>query len=347
MTVRDPFVLGSGNTDADNLVDKLIGNAYQVVKYVAINMRGLTVISDNMVKISAVYDNLAALQSIQQNLEMLNVVAENVVPLAALGAEIDKLLAIYDNLTAITNVSANMADVVAVADKLPELTLIATQLDSIIDTLDNLASTGGAGMVGTLDGITVQVALYNRFTKDDLTSVVDGETGATHIGYNRLGAPDVGTTVFLALRALEAFQAALPQDLASTTDVAKGPALVGFNEALAYAAGSLGAFVKTLDKAPRSSVLTPTTGAAAVGDRVRNPTPSITNPVIDRVCITAGTPGTWRATSWLTLVGTTPQRPVLTVNDMGVMYMDTTLTAAGKPIWWNGAVWVDATGVAV
>jgi hypothetical protein len=26
------------------------------------------------------------------------------------------------------------------------------------------------------------------------------------------------------------------------------------------------------------------------------------------------------------------------------MYFDTTLAAAGKPIWWTGSGWVDATG---
>ncbi len=33
--------------------------------------------------------------------------------------------------------------------------------------------------------------------------------------------------------------------------------------------------------------------------------------------------------------------------EFGVMYMDTTLDADGKPIWWNGTAWVDATGAVV
>ncbi len=42
--------------------------------------------------------------------------------------------------------------------------------------------------------------------------------------------------------------------------------------------------------------------------------------------------------------GTTSQRPSADEIYIGYMYFDTTL---GKPIWWNGSAWVDATGTAV
>ncbi|HEY0286683.1 MAG TPA: hypothetical protein VGC62_06680, partial [Pseudomonas sp.] len=54
--------------------------------------------------------------------------------------------------------------------------------------------------------------------------------------------------------------------------------------------------------------------------------------------------GPW---SVLSVSGTTANRPVLTASDVGVGYLDTTLAAAGKPITWNGASWVDATGAVV
>ena len=44
---------------------------------------------------------------------------------------------------------------------------------------------------------------------------------------------------------------------------------------------------------------------------------------------------------------TTANRPTLTSADVGVMYMDNTLDIDGKPIWWNGTAWVDATGATV
>lgn len=46
-------------------------------------------------------------------------------------------------------------------------------------------------------------------------------------------------------------------------------------------------------------------------------------------------------------IGSTGGRPALSANDAGYAYLDTTLHANGKPIWWNGALWVDAAGVSV
>lgn len=44
---------------------------------------------------------------------------------------------------------------------------------------------------------------------------------------------------------------------------------------------------------------------------------------------------------------TTANRPAPASTDIGMMFLDTTLDADGKPIWWTGTVWVDATGAAV
>jgi hypothetical protein len=43
-------------------------------------------------------------------------------------------------------------------------------------------------------------------------------------------------------------------------------------------------------------------------------------------------------------IGTTALRPT---PDFPGLYFDTTLAAAGKPIWWTGSDWVDATGTVV
>ncbi len=54
------------------------------------------------------------------------------------------------------------------------------------------------------------------------------------------------------------------------------------------------------------------------------------------------------------LKNTTGNRPTKTTLGLasdsgwvGYLYLDTTLDADGKPIWWNGAAWVDATGATV
>lgn len=47
------------------------------------------------------------------------------------------------------------------------------------------------------------------------------------------------------------------------------------------------------------------------------------------------------------LKGNTASRPTLTAAHVGAMHFDTTLDADGKPIWWTGTAWVDATGATV
>jgi hypothetical protein len=44
---------------------------------------------------------------------------------------------------------------------------------------------------------------------------------------------------------------------------------------------------------------------------------------------------------------TTTNRPTVSANDIGLLYLDTTLDADGKPIWYNGTAWVDGTGAVV
>jgi hypothetical protein len=91
----------------------------------------------------------------------------------------------------------------------------------------------------------------------------------------------------------------------------------------------------------------PTTGTWSRGDIALNNDPRDASPVVEWRCQYGGTPGTWRAASWLVTRGATVSRPTLTANDAGVQHLDTTLAAAGKPITWTGTVWVDATGAAV
>lgn len=42
--------------------------------------------------------------------------------------------------------------------------------------------------------------------------------------------------------------------------------------------------------------------------------------------------------------GITSARPTLTTADAGFQYYDTTI---GKPVWWSGTAWKDASGIAV
>lgn len=91
----------------------------------------------------------------------------------------------------------------------------------------------------------------------------------------------------------------------------------------------------------------PTAGSYNAGDRIVRTNPSAASTVTEWTCYASGTPGTWSASGWVVLRGPTASRPALGNLDVGVMYLDTTLVGAGKPIWWTGTAWVDATGATV
>lgn len=48
---------------------------------------------------------------------------------------------------------------------------------------------------------------------------------------------------------------------------------------------------------------------------------------------------------FVTMNGITADRPKSSI--MGQSYFDTSLATNGKPVWWNGKGWVDATGTFV
>lgn len=90
----------------------------------------------------------------------------------------------------------------------------------------------------------------------------------------------------------------------------------------------------------------PTVGTWLRGDIIILKAPFISG-VSEYVCTTGGSPGTWRASKWVTGRGITASRPSLTANDTGVTYLDNTINANGTLITWNGSAWVDATGAVV
>lgn len=90
----------------------------------------------------------------------------------------------------------------------------------------------------------------------------------------------------------------------------------------------------------------PTVGTWLRGDTIIVKFPSIGSVAMYR-CTTGGSPGTWRACGHVSGRGITASRPTLTANDNGVLYLDNTLNANGKPIWWNGTAWVDSEGAVV
>ncbi|MNQ84332.1 hypothetical protein D3C85_994560 [compost metagenome] len=113
---------------------------------------------------------------------------------------------------------------------------------------------------------------------------------------------------------------------------------------------TIGPYLLQENPTPRPRVFygtsAPTVGAWLRGDRIVIRAPFIGG-VTEYICTTAGSPGTWRASQWLTGRGATAGRPTLSANDTGVTFLDNTLAAGGKIVIWNGTAWVDATGAVV
>ena len=88
--------------------------------------------------------------------------------------------------------------------------------------------------------------------------------------------------------------------------------------------------------------------AGLIGMRVYLPEAAYGTPSEYTATTNSASASTWRQSGQAGVSkNTTANRPTLAATDIGVVYMDTTLDADGKPIWYNGTAWVDATGAVV
>lgn len=132
MTTSAPF----GNAgdccspNYDTTVDQLLGNAYQVVKFVAMRMPFIKSLSDNI-------DDLIALAG---SLENLNELAADLPQLMQLQAELQKLLALYTNLSDLVQVADNLPQLLLVHDNLPQIQIVVDNLTQIQTVVTNIAS---------------------------------------------------------------------------------------------------------------------------------------------------------------------------------------------------------------
>lgn len=81
------------------------------------------------------------------------------------------------------------------------------------------------------------------------------------------------------------------------------------------------------------------------GDRIISAAPVN---VTEWVCLASSdSVAQYARSSGVSRQGNTASRPALTTQDAGQMHFDTSLASAGKPIYWTGTQWVDATGAPV
>lgn len=216
---------------------------------------------------------------------------------------------------------------------------------------------------GSTSTLSVQeVADYAAAEAGDVVSVngvEPNEQGVVILAPSDLGATTVGAAVFeaadapTALAAIGGLAAAGTAAQATKLATARAITLTGNATGTANFDGSAAADIDVT--IPTGTVSAP--GILQIGDGLGLQSPGVlglaapgnaklggiyqpnaptgldvTNGILTSPGLTKGT------------TGTTAQRPTLAVGDAGYLFFDTTL---GHPIWWKGAVWVDATGTNV
>lgn len=199
MTTSAPF----GNAgdccspNYDTTVDQLLGNAYQVVKFVAMRMPFIKRVSDHIDEVIAVaqiadklsdlhaklpellalrdalakllvlYDNLQALLlvstnmpqilTVHDNLPQIQTIIDNLSDIKKVAADVVKIVAVADSLTEILNVNANMAAILNVNNN---LTVVKNVSDNMTDVRN--VSTNMVSVKGVNDNMAEILAVYSK-----------------------------------------------------------------------------------------------------------------------------------------------------------------------------------------
>jgi hypothetical protein len=192
------------------------------------------------------------------------------------------------------------------------------------------------------DGLILDGDCYlNKVHNNKFVNVGNGNTSKSFIRVKGTSYTNTFTNnIFIQQSALNAQNGIIEEFLADYNS-ADNNQMLSFISKQYQNAGANTYFVSRL-----TQPLPPASGTWLKGAVVNVAFPDIGKPT-RYVCTASGTPGTWRVDKYTTNRSTTGSRPTLTANDAGVIYLDTTLDADGKPIWWNGTSWVDATGAIV
>jgi hypothetical protein len=167
------------------LVEKMLGNSYQIVRYVAQQMAYIKSLSDNMTSIVNVSDSI----------ENIAITHENIAKMEDILDELDKLTVVHTNIDSVVDVGESIVSVNAISDKLTVLEAIYDNLTEIIlsapgtktfDTYRYVATTSqtvfngadangnvmaytASALIVTVNGVTMSP---NNYTASNGTSVV-------------------------------------------------------------------------------------------------------------------------------------------------------------------------------
>lgn len=130
------------------LVDRLIGTAYDTVKLVAENLQYVKHVSVNLPHIAAVSEGIDSVKAIEDHLDQIIAVAadianidnvsENIISVNAVANQMVQLLALYQELDNVITVAGNITSVVAVGDHITAVQGVFNSISTIEDMLEAL-----------------------------------------------------------------------------------------------------------------------------------------------------------------------------------------------------------------
>ncbi|QDH84001.1 appendage [Achromobacter phage vB_AxyP_19-32_Axy11] len=269
----------------DPIVDKLIGNAYYVVKFVAMRMPFIKTLNDNI-------DDLIALAG---SLEGLNDLADKLPELMALQTELQKLIVLYNNLADLVLVADNMTQILTVHDNLPQIQTIVdnltqiqtvvTNIASIVSVASNIAAVNNvnSNMPAVLNVNTNMAAVNNVSTNmTDVRSVANNMSSVTNVSNNM--------AEILAVYNLLPDVQLIVQNLQDMLDFANNLAASDGSEKVGFIDAGTGAVARTVEDRLRDHVSVRGFGALGLGSVDETPlfTAALASPA-SRIYVPEGT----------------------------------------------------------
>lgn len=128
-----------GNTE---LVDRLIGTAFDIVKSVAENLQYVKHVSVNLPHIAAVSENIEAIKAIKDNLDHIITIEGKLELLEQIYTHLAAIQAVYNNIEGVEAIAENMASLLYIAENIAEL---LAALQTAVRTVAAKTFTGIAG----------------------------------------------------------------------------------------------------------------------------------------------------------------------------------------------------------
>lgn len=136
---RQPFHPLGG---PDTLVDKMVGNAYEQVKLVAINLPYIKHVSDQLENIYNISQSLTEIQAVGSNLDAVQAVARITDEITAVAADLDKVVTVATNITRIIEVANALPSLTSATERQMTLGAVGTSSNIPLAGIDRSKITG-------------------------------------------------------------------------------------------------------------------------------------------------------------------------------------------------------------